>query len=97
MGVKIEFLPWYQPEGQLVRCSGCAALVVSGDAETHVKWHESQSPPEPMCECGHVKSGHSWNQYTASYSCERSPEACDCYDFTERGAGNAADLSGSSR
>lgn len=42
----IEFMRWYQPGGELVRCGGdggCGALVVSGDAEVHLKWHERLS------------------------------------------------------
>lgn len=39
----IEFMPWYRPGADLLRCSGdggCGALIMSGDAEIHVKWHE---------------------------------------------------------
>jgi len=36
----IEFLPYYQPGAQLLRCLSCSALLVSGDVETHTKWHE---------------------------------------------------------
>lgn len=41
--MRIEFLPWYQPGADLVRCSGdegCGALLMNGDAEVHLKWHE---------------------------------------------------------
>lgn len=40
--MKIEFLPWYQPNQNMLRCGGdggCGALLVSGDAELHTKWH----------------------------------------------------------
>lgn len=36
----IEYLPFYQPGTQLVRCLSCCSLVASGDTETHAKWHE---------------------------------------------------------
>lgn len=36
----IEFLPWYGPGEGFTRCSGCGSLVMLGDQETHVKWHE---------------------------------------------------------
>lgn len=39
----IEFMPWYHVGSTLLRCSGdrgCGALVVSGDTEVHLRWHE---------------------------------------------------------
>lgn len=41
--MRIEFLPWYQPGGDLVRCGGddgCGSLIVEGDIEVHRRWHE---------------------------------------------------------
>lgn len=41
--MRIEFLPWYKPGADLVRCGGdegCGALLMSGDTEIHLRWHE---------------------------------------------------------
>jgi hypothetical protein len=41
--MNIVYLRWYSPGDEMVRCEGddgCAALIVSGDAEKHTKWHE---------------------------------------------------------
>lgn len=38
----IEYMPWYQPGSDLMRCGGddgCGALVVEGDLELHSKFH----------------------------------------------------------
>lgn len=40
-----EYLPWYSPGSQLVRCLDCASLLVSGDAEVHTRWHASLNNP----------------------------------------------------
>lgn len=43
LNVNVEFLPWYQPDTAMLRCSGkggCGALVMSDDAEQHLKFHE---------------------------------------------------------
>jgi ferredoxin len=34
-----EYIPWYHPGSQLLRCLSCASLVVEGDIELHNKWH----------------------------------------------------------
>lgn len=34
-----EYIPWYEPAGQLVRCLDCGSLLSSGDTELHSKWH----------------------------------------------------------
>lgn len=39
--LNIEFVPWYHAGSDLVRCTGCAALVVSHDAEIHLAWHQA--------------------------------------------------------
>lgn len=42
-GRQIEFMPWYQPGSEMMRCGGddgCAALLIEGDIEVHRKWHE---------------------------------------------------------
>jgi hypothetical protein len=41
--MKIEYLPWYSPGENLMRCGGdmgCGALLVAGDTELHTKWHK---------------------------------------------------------
>lgn len=35
-----EYLPWYQPNQNFVRCSACGCVVLSGDTEVHTHWHE---------------------------------------------------------
>lgn len=40
----IEYVPWYHPGSQLLRCLSCAALVVEGDIELHNKWHVRIEP-----------------------------------------------------
>lgn len=51
----IEFQPWYQSGQQLVRCAGddgCGALLLDGDADLHMKFHERVTPTEkeiPLC------------------------------------------------
>ena len=42
--MKIEFMPWYEAGTALFRCGGdggCGALLVSGDAELHIRWHRN--------------------------------------------------------
>lgn len=36
----IEFMPWYQTGAQMLRCQECGTLLVDGDTEVHVRWHE---------------------------------------------------------
>lgn len=36
-----EYLPWYHPGSDMLRCSKCASLIVEGDIETHTKWHQN--------------------------------------------------------
>lgn len=41
--VEVDFLPWYQPNVAMLRCegrTGCGALVMSDDAERHVRHHQ---------------------------------------------------------
>lgn len=52
----IEYLPWYHPGAEFLRCAGdggCGALVVEGDIEVHNRWHEKIEPKPkrmmPVC------------------------------------------------
>lgn len=48
--MKIEFLPWYKVNNEMLRCDGadgCGALVMSDDAEKHLAWHKRISQPVP--------------------------------------------------
>lgn len=35
-----EYMRWYHPGSELMRCLTCAALLVEGDMEAHTAWHE---------------------------------------------------------
>lgn len=39
MGVKVEYVQWYEAGTHLARCLSCGALVSSADTETHTNWH----------------------------------------------------------
>lgn len=50
-GVKIEFLPWYEPGAGMVRCGGdegCGALLIEGDAPLHRRWHQRVEDTESL-------------------------------------------------
>lgn len=67
----IEFMPWYQPGTQLMRCLSCGSLVASGDTEIHAEWHERLEPTpkyrlvscedfgctNPLCRMAHYFAG----------------------------------------
>lgn len=35
-----EYIPWYHPGSELLRCLLCGALLVSGDTDIHTAFHE---------------------------------------------------------